>query len=661
MPLPSNRSRLTLVVLLLVSFVLVACEPTGGTGGPSKATTVTVSPAYLSFDGTSSATISVTANGSWTLVSDSPWLKVSRASGSTGTTTVNVTVDRASLSPRQYAGELTISGSRALEAVTVSMRFPTVSGQLSDAEGRVTAGSRAPGVALAGAAAEAAASEVIPGEYLVLLSDGMARVLEARAAGVSLQAVEPRLATFQAMASTLAGDHGVAVRAPVVGAALPVMVVKASDGEVASLAADGRVRLVEPNRRWVVPRVEPAAIDVGYDFGLQWHYEDINLDAAWGFTEGDAGVVVAVIDGGFATYHKDLRDNLLPGYDFAFMDPDPSSTTVCLEHGTHVAGTVAATWNSTYNIIGVAPGVKVRPVRVGYESGGDCALDMGAVLNGLGYAAGYELEGVPRIPPVDVINMSLGGYGYSEIFDKAVGLVLEAGVSIVAAAGNDGVDTVMYPAAYDGVIGVSAIDITEQLASYSNAGPQIDVAAPGGDVTTDLNGDGYADGVLSLGWYFAGNTEEWVFMDGTSMASPHVAGVVALMKSVNPDLDPATTVFLLRSSARDLGLPGPDTYYGWGMVDAGAAVEMARDASRARFSEVIVRLRSGASVVASVKASASGAFSLGQVPAGSYTLEAGTDRDGDGLIDDLGEFYASASVTVTYEGDVVRNLDVTLR
>lgn len=187
------------------------------------------------------------------------------------------------------------------------------------------------------------------------------------------------------------------------------------------------------------------------------------------------------------------------------------------------------------------------------------------------------------------------------------------------------------------------------------------MAAPGGDNRYDLNGDGFSDGVLNLGWFSPGNTEDWVFMQGTSMASPHVTGVLALMKSVNPDLDPATIALLLRSSARNLGIAGPDTFYGSGMVDAGAAVAAARGASRARFSEVMVRLRSGASVIIWAKASVAGSFHLGQVPTGSYTLEAGTDRDGDGIIDDLGEFYRSASVTVTYEGDVLRNLDVVLR
>ncbi len=660
MRLLGNRSRLMLFVLALFSSVLVACEPTGGTG--ARATSVTASPAFLSFDGTSTASLSVTANGSWTLTSDSPWLKVSRSAGSTGTTTVNVTVDRTGLSPQQFAGELTFSGSRELESVTVSMRFPTVSGQLSDSEGRVTASSRTPGMALAGASADAAAAEVIPGEYLVLLSDGMARVLEARSSGLTLQSAEPRLATFQTMGSALAGDYRLAVKSPVVGADLPVMAVTASAEEAARLAADGRVRLIEPNRRWVVPRVEQAAIDVDYDYGFQWHYEDINLAAAWGVTEGDAGVVVAVIDSGFVTNHSDLRDNLLAGYDFEAMDSDPSSTTVCRDHGTHVAGTVVATWNSTVNVIGVAPGAKVRPIRVGYEQGGECALDFAAIINAMGYAAGYKIEGVPQIPPVDVINMSLGGYGKLEILEAAVELVLEAGVSIVAAAGNDAHDDlVAYPAAYPGVIGVSATDSNEQIAFYSNAGQQIDVTAPGGDMQGDLDGDGYPDGVLSLGWDSDQNSEGWVFMQGTSMASPHVAGVVALMKSVNPDLDPATIVLLLQSSARDIGLVGPDTFYGWGMVDARAAVEAARDASRALFSDVTVRLVDDAGVVAWAKANASGTYDLGQVAAGSYTLEAGTDRDGDGLIDDLGEFYANTAVTVTYAGDMVRNLDVNLR
>src|SRR5690606_27606152 len=128
------------------------------------------------------------------------WLKTSRATGSTGTTTVNVTIDRGGLAPRQYAGELTLSGVSELATITVSMRFPTVSGQVSDAEGRVTAGSRAPDAELA-AAARGASDAVVPGEYLVLLNDGMARVLESRASGASLQAAEPSLAAFQAMAS----------------------------------------------------------------------------------------------------------------------------------------------------------------------------------------------------------------------------------------------------------------------------------------------------------------------------------------------------------------------------------------------------------------------------------------------------------------------------
>src|SRR5690606_12465064 len=211
-------------------------------------------------------------------------------------------------------------------------------------------------------------------------------------------------------------------------------------------------------------------------------------------------------------YHRDLRDNLLPGYDFAFGDSDPSSTTVCLEHGTHVAGTVAATWNSTHNTSGAAPGVKVRPIRAGYERGEDCALDTKAIVDGMLFAAGYQLDGVPQIPPVDVINLSLGGYGYMATLEEAVDLALEAGVSIVAAAGNDALDVVMYPAAYDGVIGVSATNINGTLAYYSNTGQEIDVAAPGGDMRYDRNDDGYADGVLSLGWDRDRNTESWVFM-----------------------------------------------------------------------------------------------------------------------------------------------------
>lgn len=667
MRFPKRFPTRSVAVLCALVLFITACDSGGGGGGPrppAHATIITLDQEFLSFDGSSAGSVTVTANGAWTLASDSSWLRASPASGRSGTTTVSLSIDRDGIAPAQYAGGVTFSGAAPLKSVTVNMRFPRVTGQVSERAGRVTAGSISPELrSAASSLASQAAAEVIPGEFLVRMNDGMARVLEFGASGVVPQDTDVTLGSLQAMSASVASDHGLAVASPVASSVLPVMVVRASDAAAASrLMGDGRVSVVEPNLRLSAPPLDPAAITVTYDFGVQWHYDHINLSDAWNVTQGEDRVMVAVIDSGFATLHPNLQPNLVPGYDFAFNDADPSANTLaCVEHGTHVAGTIAATWNEEFNIIGAAPGVKVRPVRVGIEDGSGCPMPLSAVISAVLYSSGYALEGVPQVPPADVINMSIGGNSYSAIYEEAITLAQLAGSSVVAAAGNDGVNSVMYPAAYDGVIGVSATDLTGELAWYSNYGSEIDVTAPGGDTGVDLNGDLYADGVLSLAWDVFNNHPYFQFLQGTSMAAPHVSAVVALMKSVNPDLDPASVTLLLRSSARDIGIPGPDTFYGWGMVDAAAAVELAREVSTARFSEVVVRLRSGSTVVASANASASGSFDLGLVAAGTYTLEAGTDRDGDGRIDDVGEFYVSTSVTVSYSGDVNRALTLDLQ
>lgn len=655
MRLPVVRPRIGLGVLTLLALTLAACGSEGGGSGGEEplATSISVSPAYLSFDGTSQATVQVTANGRWSLSSSATWLEASRSSGSAGTTTVTVTVDRSGLAPQHYAGELTLSGARELASVTVSMRFPIVSGHVTNSEGLIL-----PASVDGGAAVE----DVIPGEYLVLLDTGMARVLEAGVSAASLATVQPSIATFNTMASGLGVDYGVDA-GEVVSRELPFMVVRgASEEDVASLAADGRVRVVSPNRLLYAPPVTVTPADVDHSFGLQWHYEDIQLSNAWNITQGSEDVVVAVIDTGFAYWHPDLAPNYLGGYDFAYDFPTPDAASdTCAVHGTHVAGTVAAVASDIVtSTSGVAPGVKLRLFRAGRDEAG-CPMPTDAVIAAVLYAAGYEVGDLPQIDPVDVINLSLGGYAYDAVFEAAVALAVDAGVVVVAATGNDNTTPVAYPAGYQGVIGVGATDYLQQRAPYSNYGQDVDVVAPGGDATVDRNGDGFPDGVLSLYWDFTNNSPDYTFLQGTSMASPHVAGVAALIRSVNPDLSPLGVELVLEATAKDLGVPGPDTFYGWGLVDAGAAVSLSRALEVApSFSDVVVRLRSGATVVKQVNASASGAYDLGQVAAGAYILEAGTDMDGDGEIDDFGEFYASVPVTVTYEGNVARHLDVEL-
>ncbi len=177
--------------------------------------------------------------------------------------------------------------------------------------------------------------------------------------------------------------------------------------------------------------------------------------------------------------------------------------------------------------------------------------------------------------------MSLGGGSYSQSEQEVFSQARDAGVIIIAAAGNSADSSLSYPAAYEGVVSVSAVTINADLAPYSTFGSTIDVAAPGGDFSTDLNGDGYVDGVLST----AGNDSTgdiqmtYTFYQGTSMAAPHVAGVVALMKSVRPGMTPDEFDGFLGSGAivKDIGSPGHDDLYGYGFIDAGKAVAAAMD------------------------------------------------------------------------------------
>jgi serine protease len=185
--------------------------------------------------------------------------------------------------------------------------------------------------------------------------------------------------------------------------------------------------------------------------------------------------------------------------------------------------------------------------------------------------------------PAQIINLSLGGAPFSPATQELFNQVRAAGIVVVAAAGNEASSAPSYPAAYDGVISVSAVDAQRRLTAYSNTGPTVDVAAPGGDNSVDLNGDGYPDGILSTGGTINDNTVNFVysFLNGTSMAAPHVAGVLALMKSVNPVLQPDDIDALLTSGllSDDLGAPGRDDQYGHGIINAQRSVLAALEAA----------------------------------------------------------------------------------
>ncbi|RJQ78088.1 MAG: peptidase S8 [Desulfobacteraceae bacterium] len=340
-------------------------------------------------------------------------------------------------------------------------------------------------------------------------------------------------------------------------------------------------------------------------FPFQWHHELINLPQAWDLTTGHESVIVAVIDTGVLPGHPDLQGKLVSGYDF-ISDPvnaadgdgidddptdpgdDPGASSF---HGTHVAGIVAAAFDNGIGVAGAGGHTRIMPVRVLGRDGGTDADIARAVRWAAGLDTpngdGTELPGAS--PRADIINMSLGGEGVLDqdvdVLALAVAAARDAGVIVIAAAGNNASSVPLYPAAYASVVAVGAVDAAGRRAAYSNFGFFIDVAAPGGVLNADLQPDGYADGVLStLGSDAGGGVDySYSYYQGTSMAAPHVAGVAALMKAarigLTPDLTPDQFEAYLANHmiTADLGSLDRDDFYGHGLIDAHRAVVAALD------------------------------------------------------------------------------------
>ncbi|MFK8041015.1 S8 family serine peptidase [Congregibacter sp.] len=349
------------------------------------------------------------------------------------------------------------------------------------------------------------------------------------------------------------------------------------------LARSPGVASAEPNY-WV----RPTATVNDEAYPIQWHYPLISVPGAWETTVGDPSVIVAVIDTGVLSGHPDLAGQLVPGYDFIRdaseaadgdgIDSNPEETigggdpAAVNFHGTHVTGTIAASGNNSIGGVGVAFGARVMPLRALAASGGT-GYDVNQAVR---FAAGLENDsGTLPDQPAQIINLSLGGGGFSASTQNLYDELRARGIIVVAAAGNESSTSLSYPASYDNVISVSAVDTQQRITNYSNTGSAIDLAAPGGDGSQDFNGDGYPDGVLSTG----GSDGEfaYTFLSGTSMASPHVAGVLALMKSVNPDLNADDIDRLLEEGALsdDIGIEGRDNLYGYGIINARKAIEAA--------------------------------------------------------------------------------------
>jgi subtilisin family serine protease len=300
---------------------------------------------------------------------------------------------------------------------------------------------------------------------------------------------------------------------------------------IRTMVQDERVLYAEPSMRG-----EPAYVPNDPLWPWQWGPYWINADMAWDSLFGSWNTSVAVVDQGIYYYHPDLF-NVWPGYDFVDMDSVPLPADSTEAHGTHVSGTIGATIDNETGIAGVSQSyllsVRVLPSQTGVE-----------LAQGIAWSA---MRGVR------VVNMSVK-WGDMQLNREVCESAYAYNVLLIAASGNDAQDSVYYPAAYPSVIAVGALDTTGFLAGFSNWGVKQELVAPGVWIWSTVPWEGYA------------------VMNGTSMACPHVSGVAALMFSKYPELSNAEARSLLSLTATDLGEPGWDTVYGWGLVDAFAAM-----------------------------------------------------------------------------------------
>jgi serine protease len=344
------------------------------------------------------------------------------------------------------------------------------------------------------------------------------------------------------------------------------------------LLADAAVEFVEPN---LVRRASFTPNDEFY--ARQWNLQMIQAEPAWDITFGD-GVTVAVVDTGVAYEDFDVYARAPDLAEATFVAPwdfvnDDSHANDDQGHGTHVAGTAAQSTNNDIGVAGVSPGAAIMPVKV-LDSDGFGSSQ--SVADGVFWAVDSG---------ADIINLSLGGGGVSLLESQAYQYAEDNGVVVIAAAGNGGFDGfgdpfLDYPAAIPTVISVGAVDSEQDLTYYSNFGfgddgSSIDIVAPGGDTSADLDNDGFPDGVVQNTFAHAscGSFDPLDFTNfgycswqGTSMATPHVSGVAALVLSIYPDLTPSQVRQVLTCSAKDIGPVGNDLIYGAGLVQAFNAI-----------------------------------------------------------------------------------------
>jgi thermitase len=302
---------------------------------------------------------------------------------------------------------------------------------------------------------------------------------------------------------------------------------------------DPTVEYAEPN--FIVRAFVTTPNDT--DYALQWALPQIHADDAWDITRGSAEAIIAIIDSGIDKTHTDLSGKqTADSWDYVDGDADPDDA---YGHGTHVSGIAGANTNNATGVAGVSWGSKLMNLRVLDAAGSGSTADMNAAII---RAADNGAK---------VINLSLGSPSYSINGQNAVNYAYGKGCIIFAAAGNDYNTTINYPAGYDNVIGVAAVTKTDTHSTYSNYNSTVDLCAPGG---ANLGG---ANDI-----YSTKRINTYGYMAGTSMATPFVSGLAALVRSVHPDWSPAAVYQWLIDASDELGVAGRDDYFGYGRINA---------------------------------------------------------------------------------------------
>ncbi len=330
------------------------------------------------------------------------------------------------------------------------------------------------------------------------------------------------------------------------------------NGDVELARPDYRARLADlPNDAYFQTyqynlRNRGTLIDLGGGITFQTTSgADIKAVSAWDSAKGDSDTVIAIIDTGVDMTHPDLVNKIVSsGHDFANDDDDATDD---VWHGTHIAGIAAAETNNSLGIAGVAWNCKILPVKV-TDATGDGYYSW--IIDGITWATDHG---------ANVINVSLGGDVDDPFLEEACKYARDKGVVVVAAAGNDGIAAVSYPAAYDAyVLAVAASDYNDAITDFSSFGPEVDVAAPG---------------VYILGpapqWYVGDGYLPYLFASGTSMAAPHVSGLAALIRSLKPDLSVDDIMKVIRYTADDINkatYPGRDDHAGYGRINMARAL-----------------------------------------------------------------------------------------